>query len=72
MMISNSGKGFLLWGASQLALVVRNAGDIRDSGSILGSGSFPGEGHIFLPKESPWTEEPSGLQSMGLQRIGPH
>ena len=22
----------------------------------------------FLPGESPWTEEPGGLQSMGLQR----
>ena len=25
---------------------------------------------VFLPGESPWTEEPGGLQSMGLQRIG--
>ena len=25
---------------------------------------------VFLPGESPWTEEPSGLQSMGLQRVG--
>ena len=25
---------------------------------------------IFLPGESPWTEEPGGLQSMGLQRVG--
>ena len=24
---------------------------------------------IFLPGESPWTEEPSGLQSMGSQRV---
>ena len=24
---------------------------------------------VFLPGESPWTEEPSGLQSIGLQRI---
>ena len=23
-----------------------------------------------LPGESPWTEEPGGLQSMGLQRVG--
>ena len=23
----------------------------------------------FLPGESPWTEEPSGLQSMWLQRV---
>ena len=25
---------------------------------------------LFLPGESPWTEEPGGLQSMGLQRVG--
>ena len=23
-----------------------------------------------LPEESPWTGEPGGLQSMGLQRVG--
>ena len=23
----------------------------------------------FLPEESPWTEEPSGLQSIGSQRV---
>ena len=25
---------------------------------------------VFLPGESPWTEEPSGLQSMGSHRVG--
>ena len=25
---------------------------------------------VFLPGESPWAEEPDGLQSMGLQRVG--
>ena len=25
---------------------------------------------VFLPEESPWTEEPGGLQSMGFQRVG--
>ena len=25
---------------------------------------------VFLPGESPWTEEPGGLHSMGLQRVG--
>ena len=24
---------------------------------------------VLLPEESPWTEEPDGLQSMGLQRV---
>ena len=25
---------------------------------------------VFLPGESPWTEKPGGLHSMGLQRVG--
>ena len=25
---------------------------------------------VFLPRESPWTEEPDGLQSRGSQRVG--
>jgi len=25
---------------------------------------------VFLPGESPWTEEPDGLLSVGLQRVG--
>ena len=25
---------------------------------------------VSLPVEPPWTEEPGGLQSMGLQRVG--
>ena len=25
---------------------------------------------VFLPGETPWTEEPGGLQSMGSQRVG--
>jgi len=24
---------------------------------------------VFLPEESPWAEEPGGLQSMGLHRV---
>ena len=27
-------------------------------------------GAMFLPGESPWTEKPGGLQSMGLHRVG--
>ena len=26
--------------------------------------------HSSIPWRIPWTEEPSGLQSMGLQRVG--
>ena len=25
---------------------------------------------VFLPGESPWTQEPGGLESTGLQRVG--
>jgi len=31
-----------------------------------GMATFP----VFLPGESPWTEEPGRLQSMGSQRVG--
>ena len=47
-----------------------NAGDL---GLIPRLGRSPGgEQHtpVFLPGESPWTEEPGGLQSLGLQRDG--
>ena len=52
-----------------------NAGDVKDTGSISGSGRYPGGGKwqpipVFLPVESPWTEEPAGLESMGSQRVG--
>ena len=57
-----------------------NAGDV---GSIPGLGRSLGGGHgnpfqysfffftpVFLPGESPWTEEPGGLQSIGSQSVG--
>ena len=45
------------------------AGDARDSGSIPGLGQIsPAATPVFLPGESPWTEEPGGLQSIDLQR----
>ena len=47
-----------------------NAGDL---GSTPGLGGSPEGGHgnplQFLPGESPWTEEPGGLQSMASQSI---
>ena len=64
---------------SQVALVVKNlpanAGDVKDTGSIPGSGRSPGGGHgnplqrSCLENPIPWTEEPGGLQSIGLQRF---
>ena len=50
-----------------------NARDPRDGGSILGSGSPLEEGmathSVILAQRIPWTEEPGGLQSTGLQRV---
>ena len=47
-----------------------NTGDV---GSIPGSQKSPGEGNgnplQYSCLEIPWTEEPGGLQSMGLQRV---
>ena len=70
-------------GASQVVLVVKNlpahAGDIRDVGLIPGLGRSPGwedpleEGMAahskILAWRIPWTEEPGGLKSMGLQKV---
>ena len=48
-----------------------NAGDVRDVGLITGSGRSPEEEMAthssILAWEIPWAEEPSGLQSIGLQ-----
>ena len=51
-----------------------NAGDARDMGLSLGW-EDPLEEDVathscFLAWEILWTEEPGGLQSMGLQRVG--
>ena len=50
-----------------------NAGNVRDMGSIPGSGKSPGGGngnpHQHLAWRIPRTEEPGGLQSVGLQRV---
>ena len=50
-----------------------NAGDTGDAGLIPGSGRSPGKEMAihssFLAWKIPWTEEPGGLQHMGLQRV---
>ena len=61
-----------------MVLVVKNplasAGDVRDRGSIPGSGRFlekeMATHSSILAARIKWTEEPGGLQSMGLQRVG--
>ena len=50
------------------------AANPRDVGLIPESGRSPGEGveihSSILAWRIPWTEEPSGLQSRGSQRVG--
>ena len=50
-----------------------NAEDIRDLASIPRSGRSPGgimaTHSRILAWRIPWTEEPGGLQSIGLQRV---
>ena len=63
-----------------MAIGVKNppasVGDIRDLGSIPGSGRSPGGGMAthssILAWRIPCAEEPGGLQSIGLQRVGHH
>ena len=49
--------------------------DVRDMGLIPGSGRSPWRRTqqptpVFLPGRIPWTEEPGGLQSIQLHRVG--
>ena len=57
-------------GGSALKNWPANAGD---TGSVPGSGRFSGERNgnhcSILAREIPWTEESSGLQSKGSQRV---
>ena len=50
-----------------------NAGDTGVLGSVPGSGRSPGEGNGNPLRYSclriPWTEQPGGLQSMGVTRV---
>ena len=51
-----------------------NEGDTREAGTVPGLVRSPEEGmethSSILAWRIPWTEEPGGLQSMGLQRDG--
>ena len=51
----------------------QSACNVGDLGSTHGVGKIPWRKAwqptpVFLPGESPWTEEPGGLQSMGSQK----
>ena len=61
---------------SLMAQMVKNSAcNAADLGSIPGLGRFPWRRALqstpaFSLGESPWTEEPGGLQSMGSHRVG--
>ena len=59
---------------AQVKNLPANAGDARDADSIPGSGRFPENRMVIhssiLAWRIPWTEEPCGLQSIRLQRVG--
>ena len=63
----------ILYEAIPSGSVVKNPSAMQESqetGSIPGLGRSPGGGHSStLPWRIPWTEEPGGLQSIGLKRI---
>ena len=50
-----------------------NSRDTKDTGSVPGSGRYPEEKmtthSTILAWKIPWTEEPGGLPSLGLQRV---
>ena len=61
-------------GTSLVAQMVKNPpADAGDKGSVPGSERSLGGGHAthssILAWRIPWTEEPGGLQSMGVQRV---
>ena len=65
-------KGFP--GGSLVKNLAAMQGAAGDLGLIPGLGRSPGGGHgnplQYSPGETPWTEEPGGLQSIGVQRVG--
>ena len=77
--INNMISNMNITGASQVALEVKNpsanVGDLKRGGFHPWVGKIPWRRTwpltpAVLPGESPRTEEPGGLQSMGSQRVG--
>ena len=69
-----SGEEWAPWAALVIKNPPANAGDIREMGQTLGGEDPLEEGMAthssILPWRIQWTEEPSGLQFIGLQRVG--
>ena len=68
--ITYNGKNLRFPGGSDGKESACNPGDL---GSVPGLRRTPGEGNgnpLQYSWRIPWTEEPGGLQSLGLQRVG--
>ena len=68
--ITYNGKNLSVPGGSDGKESACNPGDL---GSVPGLRRTPGEGNgnpFQYSWRIPWTEEPGGLQSLGLQRVG--
>ena len=50
------------------AVIKNPPASAEDAGPIPGSGRSPGEGNAIHSWETPGTEEPGGLQSMGVTK----
>ena len=63
-------------GGSVVQNPLASAGGTGDMGSVPGLGRSSGTGNAtgssVLACNIPWTEEPDGLQSVGLQRVRYH
>ena len=61
-------------GGAEVKNLTANVGKARDAGLIPGLDRFPGGGNgnplQYACLGNSWTEEPGGLESMGLQRVG--
>ena len=56
-------------GGTVVKNLLGNIGDIRDAGSVPGFGRRKGNPLWYSCRKVPWTEEPGGLQSIGLRRV---
>ena len=61
--------------ASLVAQMVKNPPAMWETGLDPWVGKIPWRREwlptaVFLPRESPWTEDPGGLQSMGVAKSG--
>ena len=60
----------LIWGFPHGSDGKESACNSGDPSSIPGSGTSTGEGNVSIAEKISWTEDPGGLQSVRLQKVG--